>query len=75
MFTDPSKLSPKYSFNMFPAWYLPGPFTVQYPCMIALTQIAATLPVGSASVERSFSQIKLMETDCVVVLKTKTSIG
>lgn len=60
-FTDPSRVSPKSPFNLFLTWHLQSLYAEQYPCMTELTRIAATLPIGSASVERSFSQMKLIK--------------
>jgi hypothetical protein len=40
---------------MFLAWYFDGSLPEGYPCFSALLEIVAVLPVGSASVERSFS--------------------
>ena len=62
IFTDPSKEKPRTPFNMFLEWYIPGPWSAVYPCLTNLVTIAATLPVGSATVERSFSQMKLIKT-------------
>ena len=62
MFTDPSEDKPRTPFNMFLEWYIPGPWSAVYPCLTDLVTIAATLPVGSATVERSFSQMKLIKT-------------
>eukprot|EP00662_Eupelagonemidae_sp_cell21_P058253 gene58253-biopygen113480 len=59
-FTDAETEKP-FTFQMFLKWYMKGPYSVVYPCITELLVIAATLPVGSASAERSFSQMKLIK--------------
>ena len=54
-FTDPSRVKPKSMFIMFLEWYYVKGISRLHPCLSKLVTIAATLPVGSASVERSFS--------------------
>eukprot|EP00665_Eupelagonemidae_sp_cell47_P013458 gene13458-biopygen6549 len=62
LFTDPSAHKPKSMFRMFLAWYSDSSFPDSFPCLTKLVSILATLPVGSASVERSFSKMKLIKT-------------
>ena len=59
-FTDPSAHKPKSMFRMFLLWYFGSSHPISNPCITKLVTILATLPVGSASVERSFSKMKLI---------------
>ena len=61
IFTDPKEDKPKSSFQMFLEWYVPSAWTGMYPCLTQFVLIAGTLPVGSPTVERSFSQMKLIK--------------
>jgi hypothetical protein len=59
-FTDPSAHKPKPMFRMFLLWYFDSSHPPANPCLTKLVKILATLPVGSASVERSFSKMTLI---------------
>jgi len=73
-FTDPYAHKPKTMFRMFLLWYFSGSFPLSYPCLTKLVNILATLPVGTASVERSFSKMKLITLSHVYSLGWQCSI-
>jgi hypothetical protein len=52
---------PTTEFGRFLAWYLHSSYPEMFPCLTRLVHIVAALPVGSATVERSFSKLKLIK--------------
>jgi hypothetical protein len=63
-FTDPepNRKKRKSMFTLFLRWWFKGSLPVRFPCLHTLIHISAVLPVGSASVERTFSTMKLLKT-------------
>lgn len=49
-------------FTQFLSWYTNSAYAAPFPCLSRLINILAVLPVGSATVERSFSKMKLIKT-------------